>query len=169
MLIQAWNDAVFQDDHVYIVGDFCYRNEKEEQWYLKRLKGHKNLIVGNHYGKLLKNQIAMSYFDSVDHLLQMKDGDREVVLCHYPLAAWNKERYGSWHIYGHIHRQGGNEDENLKAIFSYMLQKEQALNAGCMINRYMPVPITALIENNQRYRSAERAETINWRVENGIT
>lgn len=32
MLIQAWNTRVYEDDHVYILGDFCYRNEREEQW-----------------------------------------------------------------------------------------------------------------------------------------
>lgn len=154
MLIQAWNARVNEGDHVYILGDFCYRNEKEEQWYLQRLKGHKHLIVGNHDGKLLKNEIAMSYFESVDQLLLFKDGDKEIVLCHYPLACWNKEQHGSWHIYGHIHNLGETQDEELRAVFSYMLNKERALNAGCMINYYVPVSMTELIENNRRYRES---------------
>lgn len=153
MLIQAWNARVYEEDHVYILGDFCYRNEKGEQWYLQRLKGHKHLIVGNHDDKLLQNETAMSYFESVDQLLLIKDGDKEIVLCHYPLACWNKEPHGSWHIYGHIHDLDENQSEELRAVFNYMLQKERALNAGCMINHYTPVSMAELIENNKRYRN----------------
>lgn len=92
MLIQAWNTRVYEEDHVYILGDFCYRNEKAEQWYLQRLKGHK-------------------------------------------------------------HDLNGNQSEELRAVFTYMLQKERALNAGCMINHYTPVSMAELIENNKRYRN----------------
>lgn len=96
----------------------------------------------------------MSYFESVDQLLLFKDGDKEIVLCHYPLACWNKEQHGSWHIYGHIHNLGETQDEELRAVFFYMLNKERALNAGCMINYYAPVSMTELIENNRRYRES---------------
>lgn len=50
MLIQVWNKRVYEDDYAYILGDFCYRNEREEQWYLQRLKGHKHLIVAGFDG-----------------------------------------------------------------------------------------------------------------------
>lgn len=41
-LICLWNDKVKTEDHIYIVGDFCYRNGRPEQWYLKQLNGHKH-------------------------------------------------------------------------------------------------------------------------------
>lgn len=40
-LIELWNRRVRAEDHVYIIGDFAYRNEKSEEWYLRQLKGHK--------------------------------------------------------------------------------------------------------------------------------
>lgn len=59
MMIQLWNDRVQKEDHIYIAGDFAYHNELLEEWYLKRLNGRKHLIIGNHDGKLLKNEKAM--------------------------------------------------------------------------------------------------------------
>ena len=26
-----------------------------------------------------------------------------IVLCHYPLAQWDRKHYGSWHLHGHSH------------------------------------------------------------------
>ncbi len=38
-MISLWNQRVNRDDNVYILGDFCYRNEKSAEWYLSQLKG----------------------------------------------------------------------------------------------------------------------------------
>ena len=44
-LIKTWNSQVKDHDTVYILGDLCFRMNKEETYYLiKRLKGHKILI-----------------------------------------------------------------------------------------------------------------------------
>lgn len=48
ILIELWNGRVQPDDTVYIVGDFCYRSGRPAGWYLRQLKGHKVLIIGNH-------------------------------------------------------------------------------------------------------------------------
>lgn len=80
--------------------------------------------------------------------MQIKDGNDDIVLCHYPLACWNKEHYGSWHIYGHIH-EAGREDRNESA--KYMKNKPKALNAGCMINNYAPASLNELIKNNEKF------------------
>ena len=46
-MISLWNQRVNHDDNVYILGDFCYRNEKCAEWYLSQLKGHKHLVLGS--------------------------------------------------------------------------------------------------------------------------
>ena len=65
-MISLWNQRVNRDDNVYILGDFCYRNEKSAEWYLSQLKGHKHLVLGNHDTSLLDNEIAMGCCDSID-------------------------------------------------------------------------------------------------------
>lgn len=148
-LIRLWNDKVSDKDDVYIVGDFSYRSGRQEQWYLKQLKGHKHLILGNHDIKIQDNEEAMSFFESVDQIKIIKDSDKDIVLCHFPLASWPMEHHGSWHIYGHVHGNRGTDDRS--DVIRYMHSKERALNAGCMINDFLPASFDELITNNKRF------------------
>lgn len=149
-LIQMWNHRVQPEDHVYILGDFCYRNKQPEEWYLRQLKGHKHLIIGNHDWNLLNNEKAMSYFESVDKLLYINDDGNGVQMCHYPLAEWNHMMNGSYHVFGHIHARRSE-------VSDYMQKKEKALNAGCMINGYAPASLNEMIRM-QKILSGEEAK-----------
>ena len=75
-LIAKWNDRVQNDDEVYMLGDFCYRSGKDPVQYLRRMKGRKHLVVGNHDTKLINNKPAMAYFDTVKNSMQ-------ITLCRY--------------------------------------------------------------------------------------
>lgn len=144
-MIQLWNYRVQHDDTVYIVGDLCYRNENPAQWYLRQLKGKKYLILGNHDEQILKNQAALAYFEGVDRMMEIQDGDRHITLCHYPLTEWRKYYSGSWHIYGHIHN-------TKKEAYEIMCKKDHALNAGCMINNFAPASFNELLRNNEAFK-----------------
>ena len=144
-LIELWNSRVSPDDEVYIVGDLCFRNNRPAEWYLKQLKGHKHLVIGNHDQKLLENKKAMSYFESVDKIMYIKDEDKNICLCHYPIAEWNHFHRGSYHIYGHIHNRTDD-------AYMYMKKYENALNAGCMINNYTPASFNELVRNNKIFK-----------------
>lgn len=147
-LIQLWNGRVTNKDDVYILGDFAYRNEKLEEEYLSQLRGKKHLIIGNHDNKMLKNEKAMSYFHSVDKMMHVTDNGNQICLCHYPIAEWNGYHKGHLHIYGHIHNR---KDDT----FLFMRNKEGALNAGCMINNYVPVSLNELMKNNQIHKEGK--------------
>ncbi len=146
VLIELWNGRVSPDDEVYIIGDLCYRSSRSPEWYLKQLKGHKVLVKGNHDGAVMGSPEALRCLEGVHDLLEIKDEDRRVVLCHYPIANWNGLHRGSWHVYGHIHNKA-NE------AFEYMKTFDRALNAGCMINSYTPASFKELIENNERFKN----------------
>lgn len=147
VLIMFWNREVQPEDHVYVIGDFACQNKKPEEWYLRQLRGHKHLIIGNHDGRLLRNEKAMSYFETAEKMMHVSDAGNEICLCHFPIASWNGSHRGHWHIYGHIH-----SDKN--ETFQFMKERERALNAGCMINNYMPVPFQVLVKNNQIFKEA---------------
>ncbi len=148
-MIKLWNSRVRSDDHVYIIGDFCFRNGKTADWYLRKLRGHKHLVIGNHDQLTLENEKAMAYFESVDNMMHVVDGDKQVCLCHYPMAEWYRSSHGTWLIYGHIH---GAKDET----YQFMKTREHALNAAACINNYTPASINELIRNNQAFQKKDR-------------
>lgn len=82
-IITRWNERVSEDDTVYILGDICHRNSRDSSWYLKQLKGHKILILGNHDNPILKNKSARICLDKVDKMMQVVDENRQITLCHY--------------------------------------------------------------------------------------
>lgn len=144
-IIRRWNAKVTDEDDVYILGDFAYKSGKNMEWYLRQLKGRLHLIIGNHDGKLLADEKALSYFQSVNEMKAILENGVYIQLCHYPLTDWNKKHYGSYHIHGHIH--------NAKSeAFHFLKNQEKALNAGCMINNYEPVTLDELIENNRKHK-----------------
>ena len=78
---ELWNNRVDKKDDVWIIGDFCFWGATEDPIkYLRELKGKKHLIVGNHDKRLLKNEKAMSYFDSVDYIKKIHDNGKTIVI-----------------------------------------------------------------------------------------
>lgn len=136
-LIENWNSVVTDEDDVYIIGDFIYRSSHVATYYLKQLKGHKHLIIGNHDIKTIEDEVACLYFDSIERLGYVKDGDTDVVMCHYPIAEWNgkrRKKNSAYHVYSHIHNR---RDET----YGFMIRQKNAVNAGCMINNYTPATL----------------------------
>lgn len=141
VLVENWNTRVKPEDHVWVLGDFCYRSEREPTYFLKQLKGHKHLIIGNHDKATLSSEESLQHFESVEKIKYVQDDGNEIILCHYPIAEWNGKMRGVYHIYGHIH---AHESE----VYEFMRKSGQAFNAGCMLNGYTPVTFDELVENN---------------------
>lgn len=153
-LIERWNESVDTDDDIWICGDFAYRSQINVEYYLKQLKGHKHLILGNHDFKWIKNCNLSKYFESVNHMEVIKDGKKTITLCHYPLMEWSGSRYAkysmeegtSWLVHGHLH--------DSKTSDAYYFIKESlpcALNCGVDINDFYPVTFEELLKNNDTF------------------
>lgn len=153
-IINAWNSRVRHSDNVYIIGDFSFKSRRKPEDYLRKLKGKKYLILGNHDSDIMKSAVAKSYFEDIDNIMRVYDNDNGVVLqlCHYPLAEWKGYYKNYYHIYGHLHA-------NVNDALNYMLRQKRALNAGCMLNNYMPVTLSELILNNNLFRDSVFSNT----------
>ena len=147
-IINNWNNRVREDDNVYIIGDFCYKSAQSPEYYLKQLKGNKYLITGNHDRHLLNNPDIKKYFKQITPILFIKDNDKSVILCHYPMIEWDGMYRDTWHIYGHIHN---NTNDTYEILTKYRLK---ALNAGVDVNNFMPVSFEELIVNNKNFQKA---------------
>lgn len=157
-LIENWNSRVQKGDDVYIVGDFAFRNDKDAVWYLDRLHGHKHLVIGNHDHHTLKNEEAMKRFVTVDKIMHIKDGGKQIILCHYPIAEWAWYYRGSWLIYGHIHSNRG-------MAYQFMKTQDHALNAAACINNYIPCSFEEMVKNNKIFQESENEEVSDYENE----
>jgi len=119
-LIKNWNNTVNSNDTVY--------------------------ILGNHDYKWIKNCNLQEYFASVSHYLEIKDGEKRIALCHYPMLTWGGAARGVLHAHAHLH----NKREGL--VFKTLKKMNNALNTGVEINQYRPVTLDELIINNERFK-----------------
>ena len=83
-LISRWNAKVKDSDRVFVIGDLFFRAEDPEGM-LKRLKGRKTLILGNHDSSWTGKVDLSRYFDGVHTMLETSDGEHSITLCHYPM------------------------------------------------------------------------------------
>ncbi len=100
-LIGRWNERVGEGDTVYHLGDFCYRNWRGADAYLRQLNGHIHLIAGNHDDETLARHASL--FASVSLIREIHERGHRVVLCHYPMREWHGSWDNAWHLFGHVH------------------------------------------------------------------
>lgn len=146
-IIRRWNEKVTAADDVYILGDLFYRYKGRPADFLRKLNGRLHLIIGNHDYGILKDEDALSCFVDSDKLRMITDSGRRVVMCHYPLITWNTKHFGTYHVYGHVHKNVGEE-------VLFMMKQEKAFNAGCMINGYVPCTLEELQQNNKAFQAS---------------
>lgn len=143
-MIENWNCRVCGHDTVYILGDMFLHSVNAEQ-ILKRLKGKKHLIVGNHDSSWMKTLDTAKYFESIDLFLETNDGKRAITMCHYPLLSW-KHCARSYMIHGHIH------NDKRADFWPLIAARERVLNAGVDINGFIPVTFEELAANNASFK-----------------
>lgn len=127
ILIQNWNSIIREKDEVFILGDLFFCKEEESIRIIKRLKGVKYLIYGNHDVIIRKKESIQKYFSKILPELHHQNIDGiHTVMSHYPLLTWNKSHYGSFMLHGHCH---GN------ILFD---EKIRRLDVGVDTNNYFP-------------------------------
>jgi calcineurin-like phosphoesterase family protein len=157
-LIENWNDIVTKNDTVYILGDMAFLPSFSMKPILKKLKGTKHLIIGNHDGSWLNKINPSDFFESVSAIATIDDEHRNkyhhVVLCHYPMLSWDGKEGGAIHIHGHLHNLKGEEYHALRQM-NYKVDGEvirmRAFNACVEVNDYKPVTLGQLLSNNAEY------------------
>ena len=101
-LIANWNRVTAPEDLTWILGDFCTGGLERWADILDRLNGRKSLIVGNHDDPDVVSALR-DRFEEVAEYREILDGDRHVVLCHYPILAFRGMYTGWIHLYAHVH------------------------------------------------------------------
>lgn len=99
-LIVNWNSRVGENDDVWHLGDFAFRNARAASGYLRRLNGRKHFIWGNHDNRQIR---GLPLWASSQPYAEISVEGQRLVLFHYALRVWNKLRHGALHLYGHSH------------------------------------------------------------------
>jgi calcineurin-like phosphoesterase family protein len=117
VLMNNWNSLVGHNDIVYHLGDFTLSGWKVAKKYFSQLRGIIR-VLGNPWHHDQKWLPSAHLFTSgsnhpvqvyppmvVLELPQYGDGKypKPLVLCHYPIAEWDRKHYNAWHLHGHSH------------------------------------------------------------------
>ena len=154
-LIKRWNSVVSENDTVYILGDMFWCNCKDALPVLDQLHGSKVLIKGNH--DRVNGQVRNHFENITSYDEIVLNGNKHIVLCHFPVLFFNRHRYGSYMLYGHVH----NSSDWIK-VESYREELEaegisfNAYNVGTMVQNYEPVTIEEIIKNYERQKEMVR-------------
>lgn len=104
LIEEVHNKYIGKKDRAYLLGDITFGNKIEvEGKFLSKLNGQKTLILGNHD----KNIKSSTCFHDITHIKNFTFSrgilNIHIVLCHYPIASWERKVYDSWHLHGHTH------------------------------------------------------------------
>lgn len=111
-LVENWNAKVRPGDTVFHLGDFSLgaRGPKMIDELINKLNGVKYLIIGNHEKDALSKEYVRALWKDTLDIAEIFVPDEEItykeqhiVMCHYPMIAWNGSHRGSWQLFGHVH------------------------------------------------------------------
>jgi calcineurin-like phosphoesterase family protein len=166
-MIQEWNKRVKSQEKVYCLGDFAFSGWTLTKTIVRRLNGHKILVLGNH--DLAAHKMLATGFQEVHENHWIEIGNKQkVYLSHYPfhpMNAYGKYPDGkvvlgypydkvdtrymhkrmvddgeSWLLHGHVHNA--------------WLQNGRQINVGVDVWDFKPVPhekILQLIEKGPKF------------------
>ena len=140
-LIERWNYVVDNSDDVYVLGDFALISSKytieDVNNVVKRLHGKKHLIIGNHDQWIKKKDVMPNLWEEITYYKEIRDNGKDVILMHYPIEEWNKQRYGAIHLHGHLHST------------PTILYQKQRYNVGCDNWNYYPVTLETILREGK--------------------
>jgi calcineurin-like phosphoesterase family protein len=102
-IVTKWNKIISKRDTVYILGDITM--EKKNYSILDRLKGNKNVILGNHDQKQHVQEL-LNHVNSVAGMINYKGN---YILTHCPIHPSELDFRFSYNIHGHVHENTLND------------------------------------------------------------
>ena len=164
-MIKQWNSKVLRNDDVVILGDLSLARGRQTNELLQQLNGNKYLITGNHDKYLADKSFDQNLFKWIKPYAELNDGNRKVILCHYPIFCYNgqfrRNKDGdpkTWMLHGHTHL---TPDQQLVEQFKDITRKTtrpsrgtdspepapiQMINCFCMLSDYVPLTLDEWIE-----------------------
>lgn len=160
-MILAWNSIVHKKkDEVVILGDLSVAKGEAVNKLLKKLNGKKYLVSGNHDMRFLHDKkFDVSLFEWVKPYAEIRDNNRTVVLCHYPVICYNGQYHGdkTYMLYGHVHNTA--DYQNIKRFIKETRESTSGgsnipcnmINCFTMFSDYKPLTLDKWIEKSKEF------------------
>lgn len=126
LMVERWNAIVRPEDHVYHLGDVAMGRKSLE--IVKRLSGHKRLLLGNH-----DNESLAAYREVGFQKIMASRMYRGALLTHIPVHPMNLGYGAKINIHGHIHTQ--------------VIPDQRYINVCVEQFHYSPILLDTLIDN----------------------
>ena len=106
LMVDNFNSILTDHDHLYLLGDCCMGINDISMPYLKHIKGHKHLIIGNHdtIARITEYQ-NRNIFESIEFGDRIKYHKTYFILSHYPMLVGNASNEKVWNLHGHTHQK----------------------------------------------------------------
>ena len=88
-LVDNWNKTVKSNDEIYILGDLTMKGAVVANEILRRLKGKKYLVKGNHDEFVEQNDFDSELLEWVKDYHVINYQNIDFILFHYPILEWH--------------------------------------------------------------------------------
>lgn len=98
IIIENWNNIIEDEDMVFVLGDFSFYDKAKTTDILRKLKGRKTLIKGNHDNESYKYYMECGFGNVYEYPVII---DGFWILSHEPVYINENMPYAN--IFGHVH------------------------------------------------------------------
>jgi len=130
-MIENWNGVVKDEDYVYHLGDVTFRYDGAFNQLMRRLKGKKRLIVGNH--DKLWNPALQANFEKVFFWHGFREGN--FTATHMPQLL-DALRDGAFNVHAHVHKRSRKDPHYI--------------NTCVEVRNYTPVNYDTILEEIEK-------------------
>lgn len=157
-IIRRWNERVYPDDDVYVLGDLTLGDVEKGIRLIAKLNGYLHIICGNHdTDKKVERYLELPNIVSVEYATIFKYKKAIFWLSHYPTITANYDDDKPWaqhlvNLFGHTHQEQPFYNNNpymynvgmdahkctpisIEEIIADIRKKKEELNNEQMANR----------------------------------
>lgn len=103
LIIDNINKVVTPQDNLYFLGDVSWYSPYQTYELLSQINcKNRFLLIGNH-DRWAKDGKCKKLFQGIYDIKQITDGNKQVVMSHFPQMMWTGQHRGVVHLYGHVH------------------------------------------------------------------
>mgnify|MGYP000510535724 CR=1 FL=1 len=154
VILDNINRTVARGNDLYFIGDAFWYSPDKVCKMLDEIECKNIFLVTGNHDRWIKNPECRKKLSGVYDLKRITDNGRIVILCHYPLAVWDQSHRGSYHVYGHVHRNLAEDGMTDTHEILNHPELKNAYNVGCMLPwmDYTPKTLDQIISGYQSYK-----------------